>query len=214
MILGEVKERDYNKMAWEVFVKAVDIAGGPWELAKARNLTWLPSLAEAAYTWVMVREGGKLEEDVAKTLGITKQTVKNILRASGHKAGELAKEGYERWKADGESLKTGRWVCERYWKIFEKAIELLGGLHKVIEYRNLTWLPSLMAASIAIAMAEEGRDEEEIAEALGYTKETVRQILKADPEPIKEGNLGEVKEHKAGALAKWAFEELKKEGAI
>ena len=99
-------------------------------------------------------------------------------------------------------------------EIFWKAIEMAGGLGRLVEYRHLTWLPSLATASYVIALAEEGMlDRHQIAERLGITPETADRILKAKAgtvEEILEGK--EEKEHKAGALARLAYESIKKEG--
>ena len=43
-------------------------------------------------------------------------------------------------------------VAER---VFNESIKLLGGLRKLIEYRNLTWLPSLAEASYTVVLKEE-----------------------------------------------------------
>ncbi len=102
-------------------------------------------------------------------------------------------------------------------RIFLKSIEILGGPRKLVEHRNLTWLPSLMAASYAIVYAyDKHYTTEQIAEKLGLSKQTVQNILRADSEAIKiklEEALQETQEekrtHTAGALAKLAYEEIK-----
>ncbi len=99
-------------------------------------------------------------------------------------------------------------------RMFFKALELLGGPRKLIEYRNLTWLPSLMEACYAIVLYNDYmKTDTQIAEFLGLTRNTVTQILRADPELVRaklEGQLEEkVKTHTAGALAKIAYEEIK-----
>jgi probable regulatory domain-containing protein len=71
-------------------------------------------------------------------------------------------------------------------RIFLKSIEILGGPRKLVEMRNLTWLPSLMAASYAIVYAKDKNyTAERIAEILGLSKQTVQNILRADPEALK-----------------------------
>jgi probable regulatory domain-containing protein len=51
------------------------------------------------------------------------------------------------------------------------------------EYRTLTWLPSLARAAFVIVLHEEYiKSESEIAEYVGLTKNTVRNILRADPQ--------------------------------
>lgn len=105
-------------------------------------------------------------------------------------------------------------------RVFFKAIELLGGLNKLIEFRTLTWLPSLARAAYAIVLKEEYmKTDEEIAERVGLTKNTVRNILRADPElafqkirSIEELITEETKElkvHTAGGIAKLAYKEIK-----
>ena len=67
-------------------------------------------------------------------------------------------------------------------RVFFKAIDLLGGLSKLTEFRTLTWLPSLARAAYVVVLREEHlRTEEEIAQKVGLTKNTVRSILRADP---------------------------------
>ncbi len=101
-------------------------------------------------------------------------------------------------------------------RVFLKAIELIGGPRALFEYRNLTWVPSLMEASYAVVLKYEAmKTDDEIAEFLGLTKQTVRNMLSADPELVMmklKGELesGEVKVHTAGGLAKKAYEEVKK----
>ncbi|MBA2849333.1 bacterio-opsin activator [Thermosulfuriphilus ammonigenes] len=101
-------------------------------------------------------------------------------------------------------------------RVFLKALELLGGPRKLILYRNLTWLTSLMEAAYAVVLAEEAlKTEDDIAEFLGLTRQTVRNILRADPELVMKKLSGELEErglkaHTAGGLAKLAYEEIKK----
>ncbi len=105
-------------------------------------------------------------------------------------------------------------------RIFLKSIELLGGLKQLAEYRTLTWLPSLARAAYAIVLKEEyNRIEDEIAEEIGLTRQTVRNILRADPElalkkieKMKELVTEEGKEmqvHTAGGIVKLAYNLIK-----
>ena len=107
-------------------------------------------------------------------------------------------------------------------RVFFKAIDLLGGLHKLAEYRTLTWLPSLARAAFAIVLREEYlKTEEEIAEIVGLTRNTVRNILRADPnaamfkiehmDELTKEEKKELRVHTAGGVAKLAYK-LVKEG--
>ena len=69
-----------DQEALRVFLKALEIAGGPRELIKRRHLTWVPSLLEAAYA-VVLKERGRTEEEIAAEVGLTRPAVRLILRA-------------------------------------------------------------------------------------------------------------------------------------
>ena len=100
-------------------------------------------------------------------------------------------------------------------RIFHESIRLLGGLKNIVEYRNLTWLPSLAEASYVIALKNEAvKTNREIAEYLGITEQTVKKILGADENKIKSYLRGEGekdKEHTAGGLAKLAYRAIKEQ---
>ncbi len=103
-------------------------------------------------------------------------------------------------------------------RVFEEGIEIVGGIKKLVEYRNLTWLPSLAEAAYVIVLSNETtKTIKEIAEYLGITEQTVKQIMRADPEAVKkylEGEIDKVDYHKAGGIAKLAYEKVKNEGGI
>ncbi len=98
-------------------------------------------------------------------------------------------------------------------QLFSEVIKELGGPKKMIQYKQLTWLPSLMEACYVIALHEKGKKTaDEIASLLGITKETVKRILSADPEAVRKKIEGEEKDisvHTAGGLAKLAWEKRK-----
>ncbi len=101
-------------------------------------------------------------------------------------------------------------------RIFLKTIEIIGGPRKLILYKNLTWLPSLLEASYVVILSNEYyKTDKEIAEFIGATTQTVQKILKADPEETLKRLEGEIKKedqiktHIAGGLAKLAYKEIK-----
>ena len=105
-------------------------------------------------------------------------------------------------------------------RVFFKSIDLLGGLDKLAEYRTLTWLPSLARSAFAVVLKEEYlRTEDEIAEFIGLTRNTVRQILRADPnmalykaqhlDELTEEEKKNLKVHTAGGIAKLAYKMVK-----
>ncbi|NPA40368.1 MAG: bacterio-opsin activator [Thermodesulfobacteria bacterium] len=105
-------------------------------------------------------------------------------------------------------------------RVFFRSIDLLGGLHKLAEFRTLTWLPSLARAAFVIVLKEEYmKTDEEIAYKVGLTKNTVRNILRADPElalkkikameELVSEEARELKVHTAGGIAKLAYKDVK-----
>jgi len=104
-------------------------------------------------------------------------------------------------------------------KVFMESIAILGGLRKLVQYRNLTWLPSLAEAAYVVVMKNEAaKTYREIAEFLGITEQTVRNIATADEEKVMEYIEGELeerpKEHIAGGIAKMAYKRLKESGKL
>lgn len=118
----EIKEFDVDALAIRVFLKALEILGGPRRLIELRNLTWVTSLMEAAYAIVLAEEAFKTEDEIAEFLGLTRQTVRNILRSDpelvlkklegelreksprAHTAGGLARLAYREIKEGKDAL--------------------------------------------------------------------------------------------------------------
>ncbi len=108
-------------------------------------------------------------------------------------------------------------------RVFLKTLDIIGGLKKLVEYRTLTWLPSLARSAIVVVLREEFfKTDEEIAAEVGLTKQTVRNILRADPEAalqklqsmeeFTDEERKNVPVHLAGGLAKRAYELIKYKG--
>lgn len=123
-----VKPRRYSLdfMAMRLFAKIIKLLGGPRKMIELRRVTWLPSLMEAVYVVLLHEIERKTAKEIAAALGLTPQTVQNILRAkpefarkrlealmSGelesadeetrtHMAGALAKLAYEEMRTQQE----------------------------------------------------------------------------------------------------------------
>jgi len=159
MILNEaeIKTPNIEGEALRVFLKTIDLVGGPRSLAQKRNLTWLPSLLEASYI-VVLFEHGKTESEIAEYLGITKQTVRNALKADidvvkkkiqeefqeefqeeteedikTHIAGGLAKWAYQEIKAGNENIP---FIAELY-EEFSKAVGIQWPIEVLQRIRGL-----------------------------------------------------------------------------
>lgn len=101
----------------------------------------------------------------------------------------------------------------RAMQAFMKAMGEIGGPRELFEYRNLTWLPSLMESVYVIILDEEtDMSRQGIADELDITEQTVTNILGADIEETR--SMIEEKEHReedyhfAGGLAKIAYHDL------
>lgn len=94
-----------------------------------------------------------------------------------------------------------------------EALNVLGGPRKIIQFRNLTWIPSIIKANYALLLSQAGKTHEEIAAELGLTKATIDKMLRADPKDVLRKIHGELTEekiddHVAGGLAKLAYKNL------
>lgn len=83
---------DIEYVTAKVFFKTLELLGGIKKLAEYRTLTWLPSLARASYVIVLKEEFFKTDEEIARLVGLTKNTVRNILRADTEVAMKKIKE--------------------------------------------------------------------------------------------------------------------------
>lgn len=127
-----VKPRRYSLdfMAMRLFAKIIKLLGGPRKMIELRRVTWLPSLMEAVYVVLLHEIERKTAKEIAAALGLTPQTVQNILRAkpefarkrlealmSGelesadeetrtHMAGALAKLAYEEMRTQQEATEV------------------------------------------------------------------------------------------------------------
>ena len=80
----EKKYAMLDRKALDVFHRCLDMLGGPRKLFEYKRLTWLPSLMEAVYVIVLSQEYAKTAREIAAELGLSTQTVRNILNASAN----------------------------------------------------------------------------------------------------------------------------------
>ncbi len=98
--------QDVEHLVSRVFFKSIDLLGGLSKLAEYRTLTWLPSLARSSYVVVLRDEYLKTEEEIAERVGLTKNTVRNILRADPTLALEKIKKLEELAKEEIKEMKV------------------------------------------------------------------------------------------------------------
>ncbi|MEO0195008.1 MAG: bacterio-opsin activator [candidate division WOR-3 bacterium] len=193
-ILGpdEIKEFDIDAMAIRVFLKALEIIGGPRKLIEYRNLTWIPSLMEASYAVVLQDMGMKTETEIAEFLGLTRQTVRNMLRAEpelvlkklegeleektprAHTAGGLAKLGYQ-------EVKEGRDNLVIFSHALQVASETLGIFWPVEVLRRIKGLDFPVEKEVLkdrlSGLKIEGKSMDEILENLQYPIKSPAELL-------------------------------------
>jgi len=203
MIL-EIKTNDYEikYLAERVFFKSIDLVGGLDNLAKYRNLTWLPSLARASFVIVLREEYLKTEDEIAQFVGITRTTVRQILRADPnlalykiqhldelseeekkqlkvHTAGGIAKLAYKLVKA-GEDSQTVMEYCRA---MAEKITQQCDAPWSYLVLKSIKGLhypvtePEVLAERLK-HITIKGFSGEEIARNLSYPIRNPAELLK------------------------------------
>ncbi|HEX16066.1 MAG TPA: bacterio-opsin activator [Deltaproteobacteria bacterium] len=202
VVLGpeEMKRVDPDAMAMRVFLKALEILGGPRKLVEYRNLTWLPSLLEAAYAVVLSEEFMKTEDDIAQFLGLTRQTVRNILRADpdlvmkklegeledkslkAHTAGGLAKLAHR-------EVKEGRDNLTLFVELVLQGSEALGIFWPAEVLRRIKGLDFPVGKEELLdrlkGLKVKDRDVSEVLTALNYPVKNPAQLLKEMREALE-----------------------------
>lgn len=197
-VINEPKvEVDINELAKLVFDEAIEVIGGLKKLVEYRNLTWLPSLAEASYVVVMKNEAAMTNQQIAKKLGLSEQTVANILRADEkeiekfvkseteeldtHKAGALAKVAYKRVKAKG---------MEEVVYIDSKVAEVFDALWVYQVLRAIKGLDFPVEKDVLKGKLEgievHGKNAEKLLEKIEYPVKTPTELLHKLKEAAKE----------------------------
>ncbi|MCS6957773.1 MAG: bacterio-opsin activator [Aquificaceae bacterium] len=106
VVIAEPVEKDLEALVMRVFLKSIDVLGGLSKLAEYKTLTWLPSLARAVYCVVLREEYYKTDAEIAQKVGLTEQTVRNILRADPSTAMEKLKRVEELLEEERKDLKV------------------------------------------------------------------------------------------------------------
>lgn len=99
-------EKEIEHLVTRVFFKSIELLDGMSKLAEYRTLTWLPSLARASYVIVLKDQYMKTDEEIAEIVGLTKNTVRNILRADPELALRKIKALEELVKEESKELRV------------------------------------------------------------------------------------------------------------
>ena len=198
---NEIRNFDLDGLAIRVFLKSLEILGGPRKLIELRHLTWITSLMEASYAVVMWDELHKTEDEIAQFLGLSRQTVRNILRAEPELViqkieGELKDKTHRAHTAGGlakyalKEIRAGRDNLSVFMQAFEQAYSDLGVEWPVHVLRRLKGT-DFPVSKVELLKKLEGlkimgkRIEDVFEEIEADTFESPRDVLRNISEKIK-----------------------------
>ncbi len=198
-----IDERGLERLVERVFFKSIDLLGGLKHLADYKTLTWLPSLARAAFVIVLREEYLKTHEEIAEFVGLTTNTVKNILRANTdlamykienmeklseeekkelkvHTAGGVAKLAYKLVK-DGQDSQTLLDFCHFMAEDAIKAAECESPwAYLVLKHTKGIYYPITSSKELETRLADlniKGKRGDEVAKGLFYPIKTPAKLL-------------------------------------
>ena len=198
-----IDEKGVESLVERVFFKSIDLLGGLKRLAEYRTLTWLPSLARAAFAVVLREEYLKPEDEIAEYVGLTRNTVRNILRADPdmamykiehfdelseeekkemkvHTAGGVAKLAYKLVK-DGQDSQTVLEFCHQMASQALQAAQCESPWAYIVlkHSKGVTYpiVESSVLESKLAGVSIKGVDGAEVAKGLLYPIKTPAQLL-------------------------------------
>lgn len=71
--------RESSDRVLDLFMAAVDSSGGLGRMLRERRLMWLPHLMQSAYIVLLQEDEHWRLEDIADTLGLSRELVENVL---------------------------------------------------------------------------------------------------------------------------------------
>lgn len=199
----DVDEKNLERLVERVFFKSIDLLGGLKRLTEYRTLTWLPSLARAAFAIVLHEEYIKSEDEIAQFTGLTRNTVRNILRADPdlalykiehldelsegekrelrvHTAGGIAKLAYKLVK-DGQDSQTLLDFCHTVAEEAIKAASCEGPwAYLVLKHTKGIRYPITEPSELKSRLSDlrlKGIPGEKVAERIFYPIKTPAQLL-------------------------------------
>ena len=181
-IISKPMGGNVDEMAEKVFMESIKLLGGLKKLVEYRNLTWLPSLAEAAYVVVLKNEAVKTYGEIARMLGITEQTAKNIATADEEKVKNYIMEGGER---PNEHIAGG------IAKLAYRALKQRGELDKIelkkeeAEALGIDWAVHVLAAIKGMDFPAEKEALMERLKGMSIMGKDAKEILEAIEYPVK-----------------------------
>ncbi len=83
-----IQAKNADARALELFTRAVREAGGLRRLVQERRLGWLPELLASSEVVVLQEEEHRRPEEISDLLGMSRDSVANILAAPADRAGQ------------------------------------------------------------------------------------------------------------------------------
>ena len=119
---SQTSEKELESLVSKTFLKSIDLVWWLKQLALFRTLTWLPSLARAAFVIVLREEYLKTEQEIAEFVGLTRNTVRNILRADPELALYKLQHLEELTKEQKKQLKVhiAGWIAKIAYKMIKE----------------------------------------------------------------------------------------------
>ncbi|WP_448587784.1 bacterio-opsin activator [Thermocrinis sp.] len=187
-------KEDAETLVLRVFLKTVDVLGGPEKLVEHKGINWLPSLLLACYSVVLKEEYLEAEQEIAQRLGITLQTVKNILRAEPmkvsdtkdlniHTVGSVAKIAYRLVKNGLDDLRLSLEFSKR----LAEALDV-PWVYKVLRRLRFSDFPIQSPQDLKDKLKKiyiKGRSAEEVLEELEYPINSPLELVKNIRENLK-----------------------------
>ncbi len=206
VVIVQPVEKDLEALVLRVFLKSIDVLGGLSKLAEYKTLTWLPSLARAVYCVVLREEYFKTDREIAEKVGLTVQTVRNILRVEPSTALEKLKRIEELLEEENKELKvhTAGGIAKLAYKLVKEGHEepqvFLQYCERVAYALDIPWaymvLKRLKGTDFPIQSAEaisdrfegvyiKGRTAKEVLQELEYPIKNPAELLHRIKENLK-----------------------------
>ena len=188
-------DESLEALVLRVFLKTIDLVGGPRTLAERRHLTWANSLMSASYIIVLHEEALKSVNEIAAFLGLSRATVQNVLHANPdlalakvqdiaeeekdihvHIAGGLAKQAYRLVRQGLEEPRVLRFFMESFAELL--GIDWASRVLKAIRGLEFPLNDPAVLAEHLKGVKLNGHDAEDITPHLKYPIDTPSDLLR------------------------------------
>lgn len=121
---GSLQNFIEDELAYKVFEESLRILGGPRKIVLLQRLTWVSSLLEAALVIVLREIFDKTAEEIAAELGISTNTVRNILRADPERALQYLEEKMKDEEAEAKGVHVAGGLAKKAFEEIRSRLKL------------------------------------------------------------------------------------------